>query len=101
MPTGNFETFTGYEKNDIKSTVIVDTTSNDHLPNFDEKAASETLLLLSSSSLSQTNASVSTEKFEINQEVPLTEPEVTSSTSLFNLPVLCPCEAARRFWRKF
>jgi hypothetical protein len=94
--TENVENTPSFKTNHFTSSVIVDTTSNEHLPNFDEKAASETLLLLSSSSLSQTNASVTTEKFEINQEVPLTEPEVTSSAFLFNLPVLCPCEAARR-----
>jgi len=57
--------------------------------NFDEKAASETLLLLSSSSQKKTEETG-------NQAVQLAEPEVTSSNCTFHLPVLCPCEAARR-----
>jgi hypothetical protein len=74
----------------------MDVNSNNNLPNFEEKAASETLLLLSSSSLSKNAAAVTEDNLEINQNIPLAEPEVTSSDFLFNLPVLCPCEAARR-----
>merc|ERR1719318_1600383 len=71
VQTENVENIT--KINHLTSPVIVDTTTNYHLTNFDEKAASESLLLLSNPGLSQTDASISTDKFEINQEVPLTE----------------------------
>ena len=68
---------------------------NKTVSNFDEQAASETLLLLSSSSSHKEDGSLATDDKEINQDI--AEPEAASSSStLFSLPVLCPCEAARR-----
>ena len=52
--------------------------------NFDEKATSETLLLLSTSNSNKSDEPVKTNDTEINQAI--TEPEVASSSSLFNLP---------------
>ena len=74
--------------------IYTESTSNIPPSNFDEKAASETLLLLSSSNSNKEDETEVTDDTEINQDI--TEPQVASSSSLFNLPILCPCEAARR-----
>jgi len=86
----NYPTNKGYDEhvqNDIRNL-------NETVSNFDEKAASETLLLLSGSSSNNEDVVLETDNKEINQDIP--EPEETSTSSLFSLPVLCPCEAARR-----
>ena len=62
---------------------------------FDEKAASETLLLLSNANGGHKNETFTEEQEETNQSTTQSEPEVTSSC-VFQLPVLCPCERARR-----
>ena len=64
--------------------------------NFDEKAASETLLLLSSSSSNKDDGSPPTDDEEINQDIAEQDTASSSSSTLFCLPVLCPCEAAKR-----
>ena len=71
---------------------------NKTVSNFDEKAASETLLLLSSSSSNKDDGSPPTDDIEINQDIAEqdTASSSSSSSTLFSLPVLCPCEAAKR-----
>ena len=73
-----------------------DQTSVSQSSNSDEKVTSETLVLISSSNVCKTQIPANEDDTSTTRPLSLVEPKITSSNSSYNLPALCPCEAATR-----